>query len=234
MNQKVIISSAMIALSIFAMGWFIKAGLDNFSSNDRQVEVKGLAEREVMADKVTWPIVFKEVGNDLPELYERIGNTQSKIKAFLTKGGLTESEMSINAPQVVDMTASEYSSSDKKFRYLITSVITVSSNNVDRVRKLIEQQGSLLAQGVAIVSDSYDNQIWYEFTGFSEMKPKMMEEAIKNAEKTAQQFAKNSHSKINKIVTADQGQFEIEDRDTYTPWIKDVRVVTSITYSLKD
>ena len=233
MNQKVIISSALIALGIIALGWFIKAGLDNFSSDNRLVEVKGLAEQEVMADKVTWPIVSKEVGNDLPSLYERIGNTQSKIKAFLTKGGITESEMSINAPQVVDMTAREYNS-DSHYRYLITSVITVTSKNVEKVRKLIEQQGSLLREGVAIVSDSYENQIWYEFTGFSEMKPKMMEEAIKNAEKTAQQFAKNSHSKINKIVSADQGQFEIEDRDTYTPWIKDVRVVTSITYSLKD
>ena len=66
------------------------------------------------------------------------------------------------------------------------------------------------------------------------MKPKMMEEAIANAEKTATQFATNSHSQINKIVSADQGQFSIEDRDSNTPWIKKVRVVTTITYSLKD
>jgi len=66
------------------------------------------------------------------------------------------------------------------------------------------------------------------------MKPKMMQEAIKNAEITAQQFAENSHSKLNKIVSADQGQFSIDDRDAYTPWIKNIRVVTTVTYSLKD
>lgn len=62
----------------------------------------------------------------------------------------------------------------------------------------------------------------------------MMQEAIANAETTAQQFAKNSHSKLDKIVSADQGQFSIEDRDSNTPYIKKVRVVTTVTYSLKD
>ena len=66
------------------------------------------------------------------------------------------------------------------------------------------------------------------------MKPKMMEEAIANARKTAEQFAKNSESKLNKIVSADQGQFSIDNRDSNTPYVKKVRVVTTITYSLKD
>ena len=62
----------------------------------------------------------------------------------------------------------------------------------------------------------------------------MMQEAIKNAEATAQEFATNSNSKLNKITKADQGQFSIDDRDANTPYIKKVRVVTTITYSLKD
>ncbi len=74
----------------------------------------------------------------------------------------------------------------------------------------------------------------YEYVSFAEMKPKMMAEAIKNAEATAEQFAENSNSKLDKIVSADQGQFSISDRDNYTPYIKKVRVVTTITYSLKN
>ena len=66
------------------------------------------------------------------------------------------------------------------------------------------------------------------------MKPKMMQEAIKNAETTAEQFAKNSNSSLDKIMHADQGQFSIDDRDQNTPYIKKVRVVTTVTYSLKD
>ena len=233
MKEKSIIAAALIALSVFCLGWFIKAGIDDFASKDRKVSVKGLAEQEVQADKVTWPIVSKEVGNDLPGLYDRIASTQGKIKAFLIKGGVKEDEISIGAPQVADLTAREYDTGNRAYRYIVTSVVTVTSKNVEQVRKLIAKQGDLLREGVAIAGDSYDNQVQYEFVAFREMKPKMME-AIENAEVTAKQFAENSHSKLDKIVSADQGQFSIENRDEYTPWIKKVRVVTTITYSLKN
>ena len=234
MKDNRIIAAALIALGIVCLGWSIKAGIDNFANKDRKVNVKGLAEREVEADKVTWPIVSKELGNDLPELYNKIGATQGKIKAFLLRSGIKEAELTINAPQVVDLNAREYSERNQPYRYIVTSVITVTSQNVKQVRSIIAKQGDLLKEGVAIVDGGYDNPVKYEYISFKEMKPKMMQEAIENAEKTAQQFAENSHSQLNKIVSADQGQFSIENRDENTPYIKKVRVVTTVTYSLKD
>lgn len=229
-----IIAAALIAVGIVCLGWFIKAGIDNFANKDRKVNVKGLAEREVEADKVTWPIVSKELGNDLPSLYDRIGATQKKIKSFLLRNGIKETELTENAPQVIDLQAREYSDNNKPYRYIVTSVITVTSSQVKQVRSIIARQGDLLKEGVAIVDGGYENPVKYEFVSFKEMKPKMMQEAIENAEKTAQQFAENCHSELNKIVSADQGQFSIDDRDSNTPYIKKIRVVTTVTYSLKD
>jgi len=229
-----VFAAGLIALGLLCLGWFVKAGIDDFASKDRKVNVKGLAEQEVEADKVTWPIVSKEVGNDLPGLYDKIGTTQKKIKAFLLRSGIKETELTENAPQVIDLQAREYGDNNKSYRYIVTSVITVTSSNVKQVRQIIARQGDLLKEGVAIVDGGYENPVKYEFVSFREMKPKMMQEAIENAEKTAQQFAENSHSKLDKIVSADQGQFSIENRDDNTPYIKKVRVVTTVTYSLKD
>jgi len=229
-----IISAAIIAVGIIIMGLSLKAGMDNFTEKDRKVTVKGLAEKEVKADKVTWPIVTKELGNDLPELYVRIAQKQQTIRHFLLANGITEKEITVNAPQVIDLSADQYTTNTNPYRYNITVVVTVTSGNVDRVRGIIARQGELLKQGVAIVAGDYSNQITYSLDSFKKMKPKMMTEAIENAQQTAQQFALNSKSKLNKIVSADQGQFTIEDRDQNTPWIKRVRVVTTVTYSLKD
>jgi hypothetical protein len=234
MKEKQIISAALVALSICMLGWFIKAGIDDFANKDRRVNVKGLAEQEVEADKVTWPIVSKEAGNDLPGHYDRIGATQRKIKNFLVSNGIKEDELTINAPLVIDLNAREYGDKNQPYRYIVTSVITVTSQNVKQLRQIIARQGDLLKDGIAIVDGGYENPIKYEFVSFKSMKPKMMQEAIENAEKTAQQFAENSHSQLDKIVSADQGQFSIDDRDSNTPWIKKVRVVTTVTYSLKD
>ena len=224
-----------LVLGLVALGCCLKSGIDNFTNRDRKVTVKGLSEREVEADKVTWPIQTKEIGNDLPALYAKINQTTATLKQFLIAGGVKESEISVNAPTVVDLNAERYGENNRSYRYNITSTLTVSSHNVKLVRQLIARQGELLNQGIAIVDGGYDSpSTRYEYVAFKEMKPEMMTEAIQNAEKTAQQFAENSHSQLNKIISADQGQFSIDDRDENTPYIKKVRVVTTVTYSLKN
>ena len=72
-------------------------------------------------------------------------------------------------------------------------------------------------------------EYWHPALG----KPQMVEVATRNAREVAQKFADDSGSKLGKIQTASQGQFSIYDRDSNTPWIKNVRVVTSVTYYLK-
>lgn len=229
-----LLQAAILAVSIAFLGLCIKWGIDDFANKDRNVTVKGLAEKEVEADKVTWPIPTKELGNDLPELYQRINTTTAKVKAFLKQHGIKDEEINVNAPVVIDLNADQYSNNNRGFRYNITSTITVTSQNVKLVRSIMAKQGELLKQGVAVLDGGYENRITYEYVGFKKMKPQMMQEAIKNAEATAQEFATNSNSKLNKITKADQGQFSIDDRDANTPYIKKVRVVTTITYSLKD
>ena len=62
----------------------------------------------------------------------------------------------------------------------------------------------------------------------------MIEEATKNAREVAEKFAKDSDSRVGKIKSAKQGVFSITDRDQNTPFVKNVRVVTTIDYFIKD
>lgn len=227
--EKIIVA-AIVAVGLLMLGLCIKGGIDNFTNKDRKVTVKGLAEREVPADKVTWSISTKETGNDLPTLYERINVQAGKIKTFLKQNGIEDSEITVNPPSVSDLEAREWGDNQKPFRYIVNTTITVATTKVEAVNKAIFKQAELLKQGVAL-DTSYPN---YEYASFQQMKPEMMSEAIKNAQKTAEQFAEASESNLGKIQTAGQGQFEIENRDENTPYIKKIRVVTTVTYSLDD
>lgn len=234
MNITRIIAAAILTVGIAILGFCLKSGIDNFVEKDRLVTVKGLAEKEVSANLVTWPIVSKEIGDDLPTLYAKMNSTTESIKKFLKAGGLSDQEISVNAPVVIDMNAERYGGNQSAYRYNITSVITVTSSKVDLVRQILARQGELLKDGIAIVSGDFENPIRYDYTGLVDIKGEMMDEAIKNASATAQQFANVSKSKLSRIQSASQGQFSVEDRDAYTPYIKKIRVVTTITYSLKD
>ena len=154
MKENRVIASALVAVGIAVLGLFVKAGIDNFANKDRKVTVKGLAEREVPADKVTWSIGTKVTGNDLPLLYENINMQTDKIKQFLQQNGLDEKEITVNPPSISDLEAREWGENQKNFRYIVTTTITVATNKVQEVNKAIFKQAELLKQGVAIDSSN--------------------------------------------------------------------------------
>ena len=235
MNTKssTIIAALLIAAGLLALGLCLRSGIASFSARDRVVDVKGLAEREVAANKVTWPIMFKEVGNDLPTVYQKVTDTNAQIVNFLKSNGLTDQEISIGAPSVQDLTTDRYNNNPLPYNYAVTSVVTVSSAQVREVHSLINRQGELFSKGIAITSD-YNTRISYDYTDLNSIKPEMIAEATENAREAAKKFAEDSNSRLGKIKTARQGQCSIEDRDPTTPYIKKVRVVTSLTYYLED
>ena len=201
-------------------------------ADDRVVSVKGLCEREVKADKVICPFAYKEGGDNLQQLYRTIEEKNGVIIEFLKDAGISEEEITIAAPKVVD-TRTEWSGSQNRYAYIVTSVVTVCTDKVDEIIALQSRQGQLLQRGIATAA-SWEYQTVYSFTKLNEIKPAMIETATKNARETAEKFAADSDSKLGKIKRATQGQFSITDRDSNTPYMKNVRVVTSVDYYLKD
>lgn len=229
------IEALILSLGFLLLGLFIERGFRSFAERDRSVNVKGLAEMEVPANKVTWPLVYKSLGNNQNQLYDEIKRSNATITQFLKEKGLSEKEISINAPEIIDLQAERYGNDRASvYRYNVTTVITVTSDKVDLVRGLISEQGELLKRGIAITSGDYRYNVSYEYTSLNEIKPSMIEEATKNAREAAEKFAKDSGSELGKIRHAYQGQFSINDRDPNTPYIKKIRVVTTIDYSLED
>ena len=232
--RKVVYGAAILALGMCALGYEVADGIRDFKAQDRSVTVKGLSERDVPANKVTWPLIYKELGNDPVQMYRILEEKNQKVLGFLKAGGIAEEEISVNPPTISDRQADNYGNEIMNYRYKAKSVITVTSTNVDKVRQLISRQADLMKEGIALVTPEYDaNPVTYEFTGLNDVKPEMVEEATRNARLTAEKFAADSDSRLGKIRSASQGQFSIEDRDATTPYIKHIRVVNTIQYGLK-
>ncbi|MBQ2458741.1 MAG: SIMPL domain-containing protein [Bacteroidaceae bacterium] len=225
----------ILCVGLIIMGACIADGLTSAFQSDRIVTVKGLSEREVPADKVIWPLVYKELGNDPAEMYERLATKNRKVIDFLKEKGIAEKEICESAIQVSDRQADSYDQNNVLYRYKATSVITVTSSQVELIRKIMQSQSELMKMGIALVTEEYGtNIVKYEFTGLNKIKPDMIEESTKNARATAEKFAKDSESKLGKIRSASQGQFSIDNRDINTPYIKRIRVVSTIEYYIED
>ena len=234
MDKGKFYSGLFIMVGLVVLGMMFPRAVEKYRSYDRTVNVKGLCEKEVKADKVIWPVVYKVMANDIQSIYDQTDGSNAVIMDYLKAGGIDASEITVSVPQISDKFANEYGNNDRAYRYIATNVITVCTDKVDDVLGLMSKQSDLLKKGIVTGGNTWENPVEFKYEGLNEIKPAMIEEATMNAREAAEKFAKDSESRLGKIKTANQGTFTIENRDSNTPYIKKVRVVTSVTYYLKN
>lgn len=206
--------------------------------HERFVEVKGLAEREVKSDLGILSLNLKNVGNDLEKTSDENERDREKVIAFLREQGFTAEEINLSSITVTDTLAKEHGDSVKpEFRYILQSCIDVRSQQVDAIEKCAHAMNTLIKLGVRLESSTAR----YYFTALDDLRPLMMAEATQSARRMAEQFAKDSHSRVGGIRRATQGHFHVRARDSEedygysalsTPH-KKVRVVSTIEYILE-
>jgi uncharacterized protein len=234
-NSAAAILGGFILVALVAFALIASDAALEVKSHERTVLVKGLAEREVPADTVIWPLSYQVAGNDLDQLYGSIAEKNETITRFLADNDLDLSEVTTSPPEVVDRYAQAWgNTAEIEYRYVGTSTITMFSNDVQAVRKAMSNAIALGRNGIALSGPQYGNQAQFLFTKLNDIKPDMLEEATVNARAAAEKFAADSNSTLGKIRTADQGVFSITDRDSTTPHIKKIRVVSTIVYYLSD
>ena len=224
-----IFMGALIALGLCFAGLFIYCGIKNYAAKDRAVTVKGLSTREVEADYAIWPLAYGWNGNDLPALYEQLERVTKRVKKHLISLGFEESDIRQGSISVSDNWSNYYGDHRPEYKYTLSTSLIVST---DKVKLVVASQGkesSLLKEGIIVKTESWN--LNYQYNGLPELKPSMIEEATQNARTVAQKFADDARCSLGSIRRANQGQFSIED-DQYQPWIKHVRVVTTVDYIL--
>lgn len=232
-KSTAIILGILIAIGLTLAGTAIGVGYYSARTADRYVTVKGLAEREVDADLAIWPITFVVTGNNLNTLQQQIDEQRQIVSRFLVDSGFSSDEISYSAPRIRDLQSEQYNQRSAPYRYQAQSTVTTRSPQVMQVKKTMEESGKLVASGVVLVADNWENPTEFLFTSLNDIKPEMIEEATKNAREAAEKFALDSGSKVGKIRHANQGLFTIRDRDRNSPERKIVRVVTTIDYYLE-
>ena len=233
---------SVLALGVALGGFFVGDGIYRAMSG-RTVTVKGLAERDVVADTAVWNIKINAVGGDLAELQRRIDSNIIEIRAFLIEAGFAPDDIQNLRVQVRDKYAgysdAELKNQNNDGRYVIETGVMIRSHDVALVDAVSRRMGELVRRGITITED-YAGPI-YIFNGLNDIKISMIEQATKNATAAGEQFAKDADARLGKIKSANQGVFSIESRDPTDSWSsnerqainKKVRVVATITFYLK-
>jgi len=223
----------LLAAGLAAGGALVGVALGEVRRADRYVTVKGFAEREVEANLAVWPLVYNAIGNDLARVQADLDEDAAAIRGFLAGRGFRPEEVTLSAPRVTDFEA-QWSSGERPVnRYMAEATLTLRTPNVGAVKEAMQASTDLVKQGVALLR-SYEYNPLFLYTDLNAIKPEMIAAATLDARRAAEQFAKDSGSRVGAIRSAQQGYFQIEDRDAHAPEWKKIRVVTTVEYFLED
>jgi len=224
--------SAILAAGLMVGGFALGDGLRRAHRADRAVTVRGLAERNVIADLATWTIAYSATAGDLAGAQAGVDRDTVQIRAFFKDLGFPG-----DALQPTGVNVSQ-SSDQGVTRYTVRQRISLRSNDIKRAEAAVRRQFDLVKRGVMLDEGS---GMAYTFTRLNDIKPAMVAEATRDARAAAEQFAKDSGSQVGAIKSATQGYFSIDSRDgdsgggwgvADTPY-KKVRVVTTVDFYLK-
>jgi len=230
----------LVAAGITLAGWFVGQGFVEGRTLDRYVTVKGVAERDVTADIGLWPIAFVATDDDLGQAQKTIVVSKQKVLDFLERHGIDGDQVEVRRLDVADRLADRYRNGPTQSRYIVSLTLMVRTDNPGLILKAGQHTGELVESGVVLSRDAGPGGgPTYLFTGLNEMKPEMIAEATTQARRAAEQFARDSDSRVGDIRRANQGVFVILPRDRMPgvsesgQFNKTVRVVSTIEYLLE-
>ncbi len=242
-NRVALLASSAVMAAAIALGSFALArGLVDMKRADREVTVRGVAQRDVTANRASWSVRYSENRYDLAGAMAAVDEDTRAIRAFLEQQGFSGAMTEPGSASVA--VSDEYIKGEPTGRkvFSVSRTISFTTADVAAVQK-VQGRKDALARG-GIVVDSVDAS--YEYTQLDKIKPDMIAEATRDARGAAEKFASDSGSSVGKIKSARQGYFSVSSRDaaaadgeegggsgsTASSPDQRVRVVTTIDYYL--
>lgn len=230
MKSSPLLASICLAIGIALGGYFVGQGIQGHNKTSK-IAVKGLAEREVPASIAIWTLSYSATDDQLAEVDRKLAEGAVLVRAFLKEAGFDEADIALQPPTLRDhsMETRDKDAQAPATRFSASQSVLLRTQKVQAVKPAVSATSTLMRKGLMLGQVS-DPRFFFE--DLNSVKPGMIEEATKNARVAGKQFARDSNTKLGRLLNASQGWFQVVDRDEATPERKIVRVIVEVEYEI--
>jgi hypothetical protein len=244
-SKAVVILGVLLALGMSAAAFIFGIQAKQIGAGKQTITVKGLAEKPVAADAAEWTVGLTVQGATFADTLVKLRKEKPTLDAFLTAQGFAKDALADGnesvTPNMVEEDAPGGRTRTVQRGFNGSQNITVRSNDLPRVVTANKAVLQLEAEGHPV---SHGEPL-YLVTNLEEVKMSLIGAATQNAQKRAEEFAKNGNIKVGAMRSASQGSFYIlpagasEEASDYggtydkTTIDKLARVVVTIDYNIE-
>ena len=203
--------SGAVALSLAIFFGLVQVGAGISQRNSDGITMTGSARVEAVADKATWTITVQEVAAKPSEGIGRVNSGVDAVEKYLINGGVNANEITLGG--LNSFANEEYENGNPTGRiasYRIYRDVTVRSTQVSTVDSLSKNIGQLIEQGFSVNS----NPPAYYISNLPELRPQLLEEAMKDAKARAQAITKATEGSVGAPKTVRSGPIQVTARDS--------------------
>ncbi len=213
--------------------------LNVIEKNNSYISVKGLSDRNVVADCAMWKITVVTEANTIKEAQEKMNKDMDIVTKFLKTEGIMDTEVTDTYSKTRDKFyyGCERDNTRTK-RFDLKGKIKIRTNDINKVRAIKSKFSQLQEQGINI-----NDEVKYVYTKIDQLRIEMLQEAAKDSETRAQKIAETFGAKIIGLRNFTSGKFSISAEDAAVTsdneWYEEyslnkrLRVVVTGTFNLQ-
>ncbi len=199
----------LLALGMSSAAFILGYQTRNIGAGRQSITVKGLAEKPVQADYAEWTIGLRVEGATFAEALNRLRRERPKLDGFLSQQGFDAQARKEEAESVTPNMVEEQLANDRT--RMVQKGFIASQSLVVTTRDLT---AAAKAAKAALQWEAEGNPVFYSaplylVTGLEDIKMSLIGAATQNAQKRAEEFAKNGNVRVGAMRSASQGAFYI-------------------------
>jgi hypothetical protein len=204
LTKYVVLGIAIVAAVAIGTNGLIRRNVEN-----QIISVTGMGTEDFKSDLVVWSGSFTQLSRDMKESYARLSADQARIRDFLIRESVSESDYSFSSVSITKeysyITDKNGNQQSEFVGYRLEQRITIESSDIEKVEGISRRITDLINIGV----EFYSNPPQYYYTKLSELKIQLIESATKNAKERAEIIARNAGQKLGALKYATLGVFQI-------------------------
>ena len=209
------LTAIIFGLSIVLAAYLLGNAFMNRNKPDGTISVTGLGKADFTSDLIVWEGSFSKESFDLKQAYSDLERDKKIISEYLTAKGIKAEELVFNAVNSMKNTRSKYTDDgkyigDEFLGYILTQSLQIESNDVEKVEKISREITELLNKGIQFYSQSPR----YYYTKLADLKIEMISKATEDARLRAEKIAENSGGKLDDLISAQMGIFQITGQNS--------------------
>ncbi|HCU06878.1 MAG TPA: hypothetical protein DIC42_04785 [Holosporales bacterium] len=198
-----------LAAGLVASTWIVST---SYTEKNSHITVRGYAEQNIISENASWSGRIEIRQKSLEESYKELAKQMKEFASLAQENGFETQSIQWGDTHKYETYKKEvgekgsFQTNEIEY-YNLSKHVEIESTNIANIKDFSDKIDDFNRQGNSMISRGA--RYYYPYEKLEKLKLDLLAKATDNAYLRAVEFAKNSKSRVGKLMNAQQGVFQV-------------------------